>query len=116
MATAEVSCFPTSTGFRFFHSCPKRRIASAQVGVPAINGDRLTGTPNKNTASFTPDFSVLGLRFTTLGGKYPRLDSHQLESGHARHTIKGIGSTTDAPTEYMKNKQFVTDFYCDDQY
>lgn len=32
------------------------------------------------------------------------------------HDIKGIGSTTDAPTEYMKNKQFVTDFYCDDQY
>ena len=33
-----------------------------------------------------PVIADFGLRFATLGGKYPRLDFHQLDWRHARHT------------------------------
>jgi len=35
-----------------------------------------------------PGITAFGLRFTTLGGKYPRLVFHQLDMRHARRTNK----------------------------
>ena len=40
-------------------------------------------------ASSPNAITVIGLQFTTLGGKYPRQDFHLLESCHARHTFLG---------------------------
>ena len=59
--------------------------------------------------SSPPTVAVIGLRFATLGGKYPRPDFHRLDVRHARHTWKDGFAILWANPLFSKKQAMLTD-------